>query len=232
VVKRLLFLLVLFLVVVLVVLDRVGAVVASQVLASKIKTDEHLAQRPDVSIGGFPFLTQAIEGKYSDVKVTVHDLSLNRLDVSTFKVQLHGAHIKLGAALHGNVHRVPVDRADGQATITYAAMDAYLKPKHLRVSPGANGQLKVTGSVTIAGHELTASGTGTATLAHNVIDVHVHQVSAGVGTHVGHLSLAQRINFSLPLTGLPFQISLGSVKATSDGIVASGSATNLVLGTD
>jgi hypothetical protein len=42
--------------------------------------------------------------------------------------------------------------------------------------------------------------------------------------------LAQRINFSLPLTGLPFQIALGSVKATPDGIVATGTAKNLVLG--
>ena len=49
-----------------------------------------------MSIAAFPFLTQAIEGKYSDVKVTVHDLNLNGLDVSTFKVQLHGAHIKAG----------------------------------------------------------------------------------------------------------------------------------------
>ena len=230
--KRLLILLVVFLVVVLVVVDRVGALVAAQVLASKVKTDENLAQRPDVTIGGFPFLTQAIEGKYSDVKVTVHDLTLNRLEVSTFAVQLHGAHIGLKQALHGNVHRVPVDRADGQATVTYAAMDAYLKPKHLTVSPAPGGQLKVTGSVTIAGQELTASGTGTATVAHNVIVVHVRQVSAGVGSLVGHLSLAQRINFSLPLSGLPFQIALGSVKATPDGIVASGTAKNLVLGSD
>lgn len=229
-IKRLLVLVAIFLVVVLVVVDRVGAIVAAQVLSSKLKTDEHLASRPDVTIGGIPFLTQAIDGKYSDVKVTAHDLTINRLAVETFAVQLHGAHIPLKAAVRGNVHEVPVDNAKGQATITYGAMDSYLHSRHLTVSEGPGDALKVTGSLDIAGHRFSASGTGTASVAHNVIVVHVRQISVGVDSHIGHLSLAQRINFSLPLTGLPFRISLGTVRATSAGIVATGSAHDLVLG--
>jgi hypothetical protein len=225
-----LILLVLFLAVVLVAVDRVGAIVAGQVLASKLKTDEHLAHRPDVTVGGIPFLTQAIRGSYSDVKVTANNVTLNRIDVTTIAVQLHGAHIPWRAALHGNVHQVPVDRADGQVTISYAAMDAYLRSRHLTVSEGSGGQLKVTGSVTIAGHTFSAGGIGTATVSHNVVAVHVHQITAAAGSHVAHLSVAQRINFSLSLSGLPFRIALGSVRATPAGIVATGSARNLVLG--
>ncbi len=157
--KRLLLLFVLFLLVVLVVVDRVGAIVAAQVLASKVKTDEHLADRPDVTIGGFPFLTQAIEGKYSDVKVTVHDLSLNRLDVSTFAVQLHGAHIPLRRRCTG---RPPgAGRPGRRSGDGHLRRDGRLSEVETsQVSPAAGGQLKVTGSLTIAGHRLTASGTG------------------------------------------------------------------------
>jgi uncharacterized MnhB-related membrane protein len=228
--RRLLILLVLFLVIVVVAADRVGAIVAAQVLSSKIKTDEGLAHRPDVTVAGFPFLTQALRGKYSDVRVTASDVVLNRLDVTTVAVQLHGVHIGWKAALHGNVHQVPVDRADGQVTISYAAVDAYLRSRHLTVSEGSGGQVKVTGSVTIAGHTIKASGLGTATISHNVVDVHVHQISAAAGSHVAHLSVAQRINFSLPLSGLPFRIALGSVHATAAGIVATGTAPDIVLG--
>jgi hypothetical protein len=230
VLRRLLILLALFLVIVLVAADRVGAIIAAQVLASKIKTDEGLAHRPDVTVGGFPFLTQAVRGKYSDVRVTASGVTLNGIDVTTIAVQLHGAHIGLGAALHGNVHTVPVDTADGQVTISYPAVDAYLKSRHLTVSQGSGGQVKVTGSVRIAGQTVRASGIGTATVASSVIAVHVHQISVAAGTHVSHLSLAQRINFTLPLNGLPFRIALGSVLGTPNGIVATGIARDLVLG--
>jgi hypothetical protein len=228
--KRLLILVAIFLIVVVVVADRVGAIVAAQVLSSKLKTDEHLPSRPDVTVAGIPFLTQAVGGSYSDVKVTVTDLTIHRLLLTTLVVQLHGAHIGLRAALKGDVHEVPVDTANGQVTVGYPAIDAYLRGRHLTVSEGSGGQLKVTGALVIAGHKITASGVGTATIAHNVIDVHVHQVSAGVGSHVGHLSLAQRINFKLPLNGLPFRIALGTVRATPTGIIATGTARNLVLG--
>jgi LmeA-like phospholipid-binding len=230
VIKRLLILLGIFLIVVVVAVDRVGAIIAGQVLASKLKTDEHLAHRPDVTVGGFPFLTQALRGSYSDVKVTAHDVDVNNVNVTTIAVQLHGAHIGWKAAVHGTVHQVPVDRADGQVTISYADVNDYLQSRHLTVSRGAGGQVKVTGSLVIAGHTISASGLGTATVRPSVIVVHVRQVSAGIGTHVSHLSLAQRINFTLPLTGLPFHIALGSVHATAAGIVAVGSATHLVLG--
>jgi hypothetical protein len=219
-----------FLIGVVILLDRVGALVAAQVLSSKLKTDEHLASRPDVTVGGFPFLTQAISGKYSDVKVTAHDIDLHGLDVSTFAVQLHGAHIPLKEAVRDQVHQVPVDTANGQATVTYAAIDQYLAGRHLKVSMAPGGRLRVTGSVDIAGHTFSASGIGSATVAANVIRVHIDQVSAGVGSHIGHLSLAQRITFSLPLTGLPFRIALGTVRATSAGVYATGVAHHIVLG--
>jgi hypothetical protein len=230
VIKRLLILLGIFLIVVIVAVDRVGAIVAGQVLSSKLKTDEHLAHRPDVTVGGIPFLTQALRGSYSDVKVTAHDVNINNINVSTIEVQLNGAHIGWKAAVHGTVHQVPVDHADGQVTISYADVNDYLHSRRLTVSQGPGGQVKVTGSLRIAGHTISASGLGTATVRPTVIVVHVKQVSAGIGSHVSHLSLAQRINFTLPLTGLPFQISLGTVHATAAGIVATGTASNLVLG--
>jgi hypothetical protein len=218
------------LVLLVVAADRVGAVVAAHVLASKIQTDEHLATRPDVTVGGFPFLTQVVKGRYSDVRVTSHDLDLKGVTVTTLAVQLHGAHISLGSAARDDVHQVPVDRADGQLTISYAAVDRYLASRHLRVTQGKNGQVAVAATVTVAGKAIGVVGTATATVSGNSVDVHVTQVGAVAGSHVAHLSLSQRVSFSLPLGRLPFRIDLGSVRATSAGIVATGVTHHLVLG--
>lgn len=134
------------LVVLLVVADRVGAVVAAHVLADKIQTDEHLPSRPDVSIGGFPFLTQAIAGNYSDVTVTVHGLTVSGVPVSTLVAHLHGVHVSASAAIKGDVHRVPVDRADGRVVLSFADLNRYLAGR-LRISATSGLRVSIVRNV-------------------------------------------------------------------------------------
>jgi hypothetical protein len=54
-----------------VVVDRVAVHFAEQEAASKVKTSENLASTPDVSIKGFPFLTQVASGELDDVELGV-----------------------------------------------------------------------------------------------------------------------------------------------------------------
>src|SRR5690242_9509266 len=77
----------------LVALDRIAVVAADRVVANRIETDQSLSTRPDVSIGGFPFLTQAIAGRYDSVKLTVHDLHRTSVPVHTLTVHLSGVHV-------------------------------------------------------------------------------------------------------------------------------------------
>jgi hypothetical protein len=226
--RRILLILLGLVIVLLVVADRVGAVVAGHVLADKIQTDEHLANRPDVHVGGVPFLTQAFAGKYSDVTVTAHNLQVDDVPVSKLVAHLHGAHIPFGKAVSGNVHRVPIDRTDGTVTVTYADIDRYLADKHLTVGPGSNGTVAVTAEANAGGTPLTAKGTGAVSVSGNVVHVTVTKVSGGVGSVQGSVNTA--VGFSLPLTGLPFQISLAHVTVTSAGLVATGTVHHLVLG--
>jgi hypothetical protein len=55
--------------------DRIAVGVADSQVASKLQTSRGLAQKPSVSIGGFPFLTQLIGGKLDDVKVRATDMA-------------------------------------------------------------------------------------------------------------------------------------------------------------
>lgn len=227
-VRRLLLILLGLLVVLVVVADRVGAVVAAHVLADKIQTTEHLPSRPGVSIGGFPFLNQAISGKYSDVTVTAHQLTVSGVPVSTLVARLRGVHVPLGAAISGNVHRVPVDRTDGQVVLSYADLNRYLASRHLRLSDAAGSGVTVSGFATVAGQRVAVGGTGTVSVARDVVSVSVRHVSpqtAGLRSAV-----PAPIRFSIPLLGLPFQISLAEVHTKPGGVVATGTVRHLVLG--
>lgn len=226
--RRLLLGLVVGVVVVLVVADRVGAVVAAHVLADKIQTDEGLSSRPEVSIGGFPFLTQAIRGDYSNVTVTAHHLVLGGVPVSRLTVHLHGAHLPLHDALSGNAHQVPVDSTDGQLLLSYPDVNHYLAPKHLTVQPAASGQVRVTQTLSIAGQRLTVSGIGRASVRHDVITATTTSVAAGASG--SSVSVPARLSASLPMLGIPFRLTLGEVHATTAGVIAAGTVNRLVIG--
>ena len=197
----------------LVIADRVAVVEAQSTVAARIETDQHLSQRPDVSIRGFPFLTQAIGGRYTHVTLTLHDLRDRTVPVQTLTVDLRGVHVPLGSVFSHHVTRVPVDRAAATVLISFADLNSYFGTRHLVVSRGPDGQVAVSGSVTVAGHTVSASGSGR-------IDVR----GSDLVVTVGH-----GLDLTIPLGGLPFRIALVGAKATKAGIVVQATASGLVL---
>ena len=196
----------------LVVADRVALAAAEHVVAGRIQTDQGLSERPDVTIHGFPFLTQALAGKYDRVTVHVKGLSNRTVPVAKLTVDLNGVHVPLGAVTSGHLSRVPVDRATATILLSYDDVNAYLG-NHLHVSQGDNGEVKVTGSVTVAWQTVSASASGR-------IDVRGNDLVVAVG---------QGLDFTIPLSGLPFRIGLVGAKATKTGIEVSATAAGLVL---
>jgi hypothetical protein len=197
----------------LVVADRVAVVAAQRVVAQRIEADQQLSQQPKVSINGFPFLTQALAGRYDHVTLTLRDVRAHSLPVHTLTVDLHGVHVPLSAVTSGHVSRVPVDKATATILLSYDDVNSYLSSDHLNVGAGADGQVKVTGNVTAAGHSVSASASGR-------VDVRGSDLVVAVG---------QGLNFTIPLGGLPFQIALVGAKATKAGIEVQATASGLVL---
>jgi LmeA-like phospholipid-binding len=222
VVRRLLLAVVLFLAVLVVAADRVGAIVGAHVLASKIETDAGLAGRPNVSIGGFPFLTQAAGGTYSDIAVTDTDVPVAGVDVTKLTVNLHGVHVRMGSLVKGDVSQVPVDRANGTAFVSFTDANNYLVGRHIpiRLEPGKNGTVRLV--ETILG--IPVSETATATVDGDAVVATVSNLSGPLGI------LNHAVSVRLPLQGLPFQMALSSVKIGPTGITAVGSAHRIVLG--
>jgi hypothetical protein len=197
----------------LVVADRVAKVAAQSVVATQIKSDQALSQRPDVTIRGFPFLTQALAGRYGDVSLTLHDVPSRSVPVKRLAVDLHGVHVPLADVFFHHRSSVPVDRATATILLSFDDLNAYFGPKHLTLSQGSNDEINVTGSVTLAGRTVEASGSGR-------IDVN----GSDLVVPVGH-----GLDFSIPLGGLPFRIALVGAKATKAGIVVQATASGLVL---
>lgn len=134
--------------------DRTARNTARDRIAERIQRSQKLAERPEVTVAGWPFLTQALSGRYERIDAGMRNpavsggLTIDRLDVS-----LRGMRVKLAALAAGDVASVPVDHATATATIGFDALDEAARenlpnPKSsLTFGPGKKSdELRLTGS--------------------------------------------------------------------------------------
>ena len=210
---RRLAILVLLVVGLLIVADRVAVLAAERDVASRIEASEHLSSRPDVHIGGFPFLTQLVRGHYDDVEVTVHDLHAGPLPIDHVTAKLSGARVPFADVLNQDIGEILTDQVKAEVLLSYDDLNNSLHTDHVRLSQGRGGRVHVAASADVAGTTLSAGA----------------DVPAKIDGSALTIDAVGGIQLRVPLPGLPFHTHLNTAKATADGIVVAGSADGLVL---
>ncbi|MEZ0064920.1 hypothetical protein ABIA32_000908 [Streptacidiphilus sp. MAP12-20] len=197
--------------------DRIAVRIAENQAAGKIQSSRGMATKPDVTIEGFPFLTQLIGSKLDEVKLHANDVK-----VATSKVQLGSIDADLvGVKVSSDYSSAVADSATGKVMIGYADLSAAL-PNHTTVSYGGSpGKVQVT--TTIGGQQFS----GTADIA----------VSGGNNVSLSNLdtgnplvSLAGDLFApEVPVAGLPNGLKLTSVDAEKNGVYVAASGTDVHL---
>jgi hypothetical protein len=209
---------VVFLLVLLVVADRLSARVASQVVADRIKSSQHLTTTPSVSVAGFPFLTQLFRGTYNEVDASAVNIDTDNVKAASLSLHLHGVHLKVADVLSQSVKTISVDRADGTVVLSYADVNALVKPEGIKVALAKDGSILVSGSVKVAGQTVKGSGTGTVSAVPAGIKVTVSNLkAAGLSSAVTSL-LVSKLSFVIPTSSLPYGVTVQSVRADATGV--------------
>ena len=213
----------------LAVADRVGDRVAERVVAGQIAQRGALDGTPDVDITGVPFLTQALRGRYDDVRVRLTAAELGQPAGTAADISLHGVHVPLSKVVGGSISEVPVDRVDGAATFSYALLSQRLGDDTSLSWTGS--ALRVTRTVTVLGYSVPLSATGTLRLDGQDVVIDVSDVqAAGTGLPskvVQRASALLDLKYRVP--ALPFDLELTGVRPTADGVHVTVAATDTVL---
>lgn len=230
------------LLVLLVVADRVSAQVASTEAVSQIvQKSQGLADRPSVSFGGFPFLTQVAFGKYSDIHVGMHNITpTDSLRIESISAHLRGAHVPLATVMNGDLKTIPVDHVTATVGMLYADLNTFLATQtgKLKLAP-KDGGVQVTGTVDMDGETFRVSGAAklavddgglviTPTSLHVKTGGPLDDILGGAGDVLSDV-LSAFPPVPVPLPGLPFDLRLTSVHSDDNGLVASGAADKVVL---
>jgi hypothetical protein len=215
----------------LAVADRIAVSVAEGRVADRLAGERPFAGRPDVSINGFPFLTQALDGVYDDIQVTGPGQPIGKLDPVRLDIHLHGVHLALSKATN-HVDRVPVDRGDISVIVSPQTLAAASGVDGLTLT--ANGdQLTARGPVDVPGlGTITVSATGNLVITDDgAIGATLTSVDGTkMSLPAGVLELAQKaLGFNIPLTDLPFQATDVHTEVQDGQVRIRGQARNIVL---
>jgi LmeA-like phospholipid-binding len=225
--------------------DRVAAYAASQELASQAQKE--LASRevttpskPTVVIGGFPFLTQVVRGRYDKVTIHARSLTGRGVTVDALDVTATGIHAKATALMNGRGD-VTADNVTGTARVGWAAVTSLIKTSGtgmngVSVSALPDGRVEMKTPVSVLGVTTNVVATGTVGVSGSVVHISITRVQAqggdippGLSSIIGSLKTALSVNVNIP--PLPYHLKISSVRSTVEGIVVTAYAQNVALAT-
>jgi hypothetical protein len=203
----------------LVVADRVGARVAAQAIAAEVQSSGRLTAEPEVEITGFPFLTQAIAGRYDRVEVSARDVPAGELTLVRLDATLSGVQVSAADALSGAVQRVPVEGVRARALVAYEDLARRSGERRLAVAP-AGDRVRITGSLDVLGQTLTASAVSRVEVVEGDLLVTAEEYQVGDQAADGALTRAfgDRLDLRIPVTGLPYGLQVTGVSVQPDGV--------------
>ncbi|MET9850141.1 LmeA family phospholipid-binding protein [Streptomyces ossamyceticus] len=222
-----------------VVADRVAVGFAEDEVAQKLKSSEGLTVTPDVSINGFPFLTQVAGGELDDVEVGISDYEATTGNSDdSIRIADLTAHMR-GVKFSGDYSSATAASATGTATISYDELLKAAKSEPTRILPGVtaqvtglsdggNGKIKVNIKVSALGSSTTYPVLSTVTVDDDIVKVHADNLPNLV-VQAAEGQVRSITDFQQKIDGLPGGITLDKVEAASDGVEISVRGSNVQL---
>lgn len=242
----------------LVVVDFGAAALAESAVSRQMRSQLGLSDDPSVRINGFPFLTQAVTGRYSSVDVDAQRLSLGQLRELGVRAQLRDVDAPLSMLLGSGPKTLQVRVAEG--TVRVPANDVQrLLPEvtKLRVEVVDQGALdaaiddgadislgdidpddtvRLVGTIPVLGEQTEVAVIALLELVNDQIRITPLDIRLGEGNDVAlpaavRQTLQQLFTVTIDPGALPLQVTPTKLRATPDGAIEiSGRARNLTLG--
>lgn len=220
----------LLLLVLLVVVDRGAAAYAGRTLATELQRSGGLAAPPTVVVDGFPFLTQAVAGRYRRIEVGASDVPAGETTLLRLDAVLTGVRVPLSQVLSGAVIEVPVDGVDARVLLGYDALSRSSGSRRL-TAEAAGDRVRVRGEVELLGQRLR--GAAVSTVALEGADVVVTAQSFEVGNRVADAlltaALRDRFDLRLSVRDLPYGLAVDAITVEPAGVLVRATARDTVL---
>jgi hypothetical protein len=200
--------------VLLVIGDQVARAYAQNMIASKLQSSDGLSAKPDVTIEGFPFLTQLAARDIRTIDISASNVQAGKLDISSVKATATGVHITSG------FNGATIDHISGTALITFGG---------LVNAAGAQG-VTITADPKAGPNSATVS-VGPFSVTAQILQTGPSQITVKIENlpSVAAALIGQLPDYTINVPRLPAGLQLQGVSVTSQGVSISVAAQNTTL---
>lgn len=182
--------------------DRVAAAYAENRIASEIQK-EGFGARPDVTIYGFPFLTQVLDRHFPHAHMTARNVREGPVTISRIDGDVRDVRVDSG------FRKGTIGSVDGTGTISFGNLAKAAGQPGLKLTAAGPNTVKAQVDIEVA----TAEATAQVTKVGNEIRVHAVSVEGFPLSDLG-----DDLDFSVPVTGLPMGLTFKSLSVSSKGV--------------
>lgn len=222
--------------------DRVGRSYAERIISDKVSdqvtNQKATSEKPDVTIEGFPFLTQVMHGRYDEIKIELADftgpadqagdkkIKLPLLDIRAKDVQASIDTLRSG----GNIVAGTVT---GTGTIDYKQLIALINQPGLTLTE-KDGKLTGSAEVPALGQKFKVTGVAKLSVSNGVVHVGFDDVDSpdlpnlpGIKAIIA--GYAKNLGLDLQVPALPLKLKVQQISAKPDGLQFTAGASNVTL---
>jgi hypothetical protein len=233
--------------VVLFVADRVGRSYAERVISDKVAeqvaNQKATSEKPDVTIEGFPFLTQVSAGKYKEIKIELANFSgptdqgaNTKINVPLLDIRAENVRASLNTLRNGG--DIVAGAVTGTGTIDYQQIASLIGKSGATPSgvtlTDQNGKLVGSATVSVLSQQIKITSTVQLAVADGVVQVRLSDanspdlpdipgIKAILSTQVAKLA------FDLKVPTLPLKLKVQQVQPEPAGIRFTAGASNVTL---
>jgi LmeA-like phospholipid-binding len=234
-----------------------AAAFAEHTVAEQMRQQLALASEPSVRINGFPFLTQAVAGRYSSVDVRASAVPVGPLHALDVEATLYDVDAPLAEVSAGKTRSARAGRVDGRVRIKDTDLGRAIGIEDLRLAqpsdqeikellpagtpssgarPGNRAPVRMMATTDLTGARTEITGIGLIELTGDQVRITLSDVRLA-RDGVGEASLPRPVRQTLLQTlsttvkpgELPFAVTPTSVWVETGSVVVEGTATNVPL---
>ena len=198
--------------------DRAANAYAEDQMASQVQSSLALSGKPNVTIQGFPFLTQVAARTFNTVDVNASNETAGpggQLEIASLTATLHGMHI------HGT-NSATVDQFTASALVTFTALaHAGGIPQGITLASDGGNQIKATVDILGFSSDATAKVTQ---VGDNKINVKITDFGGVPADVLGSLT-----DFTFSIPKLPAGVKIQSISVTQQGLRVTATGQNTTL---
>lgn len=206
--------------------DRIASTIAARSVVQGLQSAQNLSVPPAVTFTEIPFLPQAFRGRYSRIDVGISDVPTSGpLVVDRLDATLYGVRVAAMDAVQGNVTRLPVERGEAEAFVSFPALRAAVRKLlggravDLVISPGGSADRVVfTGKVGTTLGAFTVSGSAQLNVEKGQVRVRLLSDTLTGIPEATRAQVAAQIDLSGLVPGLPYGLRATTVAVDPEGL--------------